>query len=146
MDDFTAIGCADRMNFERPGSSPPIDPTDRLLTNGLAAGRIAIGAGLWLAPRLSARALGFREVDDRLLAIGRLAATRDLALGAWQLAARSDREALRKVTATVAAVDAADAFTFALALRGETTRIAGLRGLPVAAAAALAGAWLAARG
>jgi hypothetical protein len=121
-------------------------PSERLLAIGLAAGRIAIGAGLWLAPQASARALGFGVADERLLAIGRIAATRDLALGAWQLAALGDRDRLGRATATVAAVDAADTLTFALALRaGGEVREAGLRGLPGAAAAAVAGAWLANR-
>ncbi len=104
-----------------------------------------IGAGLWLVPRPSHRALGFRDPDERMVAISRIAATRDLALGAWQLASLSDRDSLRRALATVAAVDAGDALTFALALRGDTTREAGLRGLPAAAGAALAGAWLASR-
>ncbi len=118
---------------------------ERLLALGLAGGRIAIGAGLWIAPALSARALGFDRLDSTALALGRIAGTRDLALGAWQLATLEDRRALGRASATVAAVDAADALTFALALRDSATRTAGLRGLPAAAGAALAGAWLAAR-
>ena len=108
----------------------------------LAAGRLAIGAGFWLAPRVSARALGFEGADERLVAVGRLAGSRDLALGAWQLATLGDRDALRRATATIAAVDAADALVFGLALRSESTRSAGLRGLPAAAGASLAGVWL----
>jgi hypothetical protein len=119
--------------------------SERRVAVALAGGRLLIGAGLWLAPRAGHRALGFRDADERMFAISRLAATRDLALGAWQLASLSDRDSLRRVSATVAAVDGADALTFALALRGRTTRAAGLRGLPAAAGAALAGAWLANR-
>jgi hypothetical protein len=118
---------------------------ERLLALGLAGGRMAIGAGLWIAPALSARALGFDRLDSTAVALARVAATRDLALGAWQLATVEDRRALRRASATVAAVDAADALTFALALRDPATRTAGLRGLPAAAGAAFAGAWLAAR-
>ena len=110
----------------------------------LAAGRLAIGAGFWLAPRASARAFGFEGADERLVAVGRLAGSRDLALGAWQLVVLGDRDGLRLATRTIAAVDAGDALVFALALRSENTRAAGLRGLPAAAVASLAGAWLAA--
>jgi hypothetical protein len=74
-----------------------------------------------------------------------VAATRDLALGGWQLASAGDRAALRRATATVAAVDAADALAFTLALRGDATRTAAVRGAPAAATAALAGLWLSVR-
>ncbi len=119
--------------------------SERRVAIALAGGRLLIGAGLWLAPRAGHRALGFGDPDQRMVAISRIAATRDLALGAWQLASLSDPDSLRRASATVAAVDGADALTFALALRGGTTRDAGLRGLPAAAGAALAGAWLASR-
>ena len=46
----------------------------------LAGGRLAIGAGLWLAPRLSLKALGFADADERALAVARIGATRDLIL------------------------------------------------------------------
>jgi hypothetical protein len=119
---------------------------ERSVGIGLAAGRIAIGAGLWVAPQLSAKVLGFGGVDQKTLAISRIAATRDLALGAWQLRSMRDPDQLRRATATIAAVDAGDALTFALALRaGGEVRTAGLRGFPGAAAATLAGAWLACR-
>jgi hypothetical protein len=119
---------------------------ERLAGAGLAAGRLAIGAGLWLAPHPTARALGFAHLDPPALALARIAATRDLALGAWQLSALGDRDRVRRAAAAIAAVDAGDALTFALALgAGGEVRAAGLRGLPGAAAAALGGAWLARR-
>jgi hypothetical protein len=124
------------------------DPTERLerfLALGLAAGRIAIGAGLWLAPRRSARALGFDELDAAGIAVARVAATRDLVLGAWQLAAIGDPPRLASASAAAATADAGDALTFALALGDRGTRRAGLRGLPAATAATALGAWLAVR-
>jgi hypothetical protein len=120
------------------------DP-DRLVAIGLAAGRIGIGAGLWLAPKLSAKALGFGEPNGPTLAVGRIAATRDLVLGALQLTALDDRERLARISAAVAVCDAGDALTFALALRDPETRTAGLRGIGAAAAATAAGVWLAGR-
>jgi len=123
-----------------------VTATERTVAAGLAAGRIAIGAGLWLAPKATARALGFDGLGPAGLTLARIAASRDLVLGAWQLGALGDRGRLRQATIGVAAADAGDALTFALALRGEGgSRTAGVRGLPAAAAATAAGAWLATR-
>ncbi len=117
---------------------------ERLLALGLAAGRIVIGAGLWLAPQLASDKLGFGRLDDRALALARLAGTRDVVLGATQLAAIDDPDRLRRATAAAALADAGDTIAFALALASadRPTRTAGLRGLPVAAAATAAGGWL----
>lgn len=129
--------------FPLPRRRP--DPTERLAATGLAAGRLALGAGLWLAPRLSIRALGFSEGSAQSVALTRIAATRDLVLGAWQLRSLSDRGELRRATVAVAVADAGDTLVFALALGTPETRSAGLRGLPAAALATALGAWLAAR-
>ncbi len=120
---------------------------DRFVAIGLAAGRLAIGAGLWVAPRQTAKALGFdaAALEGPGLALARIAASRDLVLGAWQLGSLADRRALRRATLGVAAADAGDAATFALALADRRTRVAGFRGLPAATAATAAGAWLAGR-
>ena len=120
---------------------------ERLLAIGLAAGRIAIGAGLWLAPQLAADKLGFGDIDDSGMALARLAGTRDLIMGALQLTALDDPDRLRRATAACALADAGDTVTFGLAVRSKApgARRAGLRGFPVAAAAAVAGAWLASR-
>jgi hypothetical protein len=115
----------------------------KLLATGLAAGRIAIGAGLWLAPRRTSRALGFDAIDARGLTLGRIAATRDLVLGAWQLGALDDPAQLRRVSAAAALADAGDTLAFALAFAAGEERAAGLRGFAVALPAALAGWWLA---
>jgi hypothetical protein len=125
--------------------SQSVADLDRLVAIGLAIGRLGIGAGLWLAPGLSARALGFGEPDGPTLAVGRIAATRDLVLGALQLAALDDRKRLSRISAAVAVCDAGDTLTFALALRDPETRTAGARGIGAAAAATAAGAWLAGR-
>jgi hypothetical protein len=118
----------------------------RTLAIGLAAGRLAIGAGLWLAPGVSAKLLGFGEIDSRALTLARIAATRDLVIGGWQLSALDEPDRLAAATAAAAAADAGDALAFALALRSDdrATRRAGLRGLATAAPAAIAGAGLAA--
>ena len=127
---------------------PEPDRPARLMAIGLAAGRIAIGAGIWLAPRRSWQALGFggREPEGPALILGRLAATRDLVLGAWMLAKLDEPVRLSRVSAAVAAVDGADSVAFALALReGPELRQAAVRGLAAAVPATLAGAWVASR-
>lgn len=112
---------------------------------GLAGGRLAIGAGIWLAPKPTLNALGLGELDGVALTMARIAATRDLALGAWMATAARDRPALAGPTAAVAACDAGDTLAFALlALRGGYVG-AGLRGIAAAGPATAAGAWLLSR-
>ena len=115
------------------------DPRERAAAGVLAAGRLAIGAGLWLAPRLSLRALGFAEADERVLAVARIGATRDLVLAVWQLRSLDDREELLRVTRGVVVADAGDALAFALALRDPEARAMAALGVALAAPAALVG-------
>ncbi len=123
-------------------SSPVRNRLVRTTAIGLAAGRLAIGAGLWLAPRHALAALGFGEADDRAVALARIAASRDLVLGLWQLAALDDPGELRRASVAVAAADGGDAIAFALALPSAGSRGAALRGLAGAVPATIAGAWL----
>jgi hypothetical protein len=126
--------------------APQPDQPARLIAIGLAAGRIAIGAGIWLAPQRSWKALGLGDTEGRALVLGRLAASRDLVLGAWTLAVLDDPERLRRIVGAVAALDGADSVAFALALReGPELRQAAVRGLAAAVPATLAGAWVASR-
>ena len=123
---------------------PPSRPSDRerLAAIALAGGRLTIGAGIWLAPRTTLRALGFGlPARPEELAIARIAGTRDLVLGAWQAGATRDREGLARATAAAAACDAGDVLTFALLLRAGRSR-AGLRGVLGAGAAVGLGAAL----
>jgi hypothetical protein len=122
-----------------------IGGAERRAAASLAAGRIALGAGLWLAPKTTAGMLGFGPLDAVGITVTRIAATRDLVLGWAQLASLGDAEHLRRATIRAAVADAGDAATFALALGDRRTRTAGLRGLPAAAAATAVGAWLAGR-
>ena len=122
---------------------PAADRLERAVAAGLGAGRLAIGAGIWLAPDLSARMLGLGSLDPKGLALGRIAATRDLVLGTWLIASLGNREELRWSVAAAAAADAGDVLTFALLLgRGGDLRSAGLRGLAGAVPATAAGRWL----
>jgi len=118
------------------------EPTERVAAIALAGGRIAIGAGLWVAPRPTLRALGFAEPDAQALTVARIAGTRDLVLGAWQTTTLGDRERLARATVAAAACDAGDALAFALAL-GAGERRAGLRGLAGAVPATALGLGLA---
>jgi hypothetical protein len=123
------------------------DAVDRGLGVFLAAGRMAIGAAIWLAPRQALPALGFERAadDDEALTLARIAATRDVVLGAWQASALGNRARLRRATLAVAACDAADALAFAIAARHGARPALAAKGLAGAVPATLAGAWLAAR-
>lgn len=126
----------------RQGKRTP-EGAERLVAIGLAAGRLAIGAGLWLAPGPASKALGFGSLDPKALALGRIAASRDLVLGFWQLRSLGSVEELRRASLAVAAADAGDALTFVLAAAtGAEAGEAGVRGAAGAIPAAAAGFWL----
>jgi hypothetical protein len=120
------------------------DGTERAAALGLAAGRLAIGIGIWAAPRLAARALGFGLADGEARALARLAGTRDIALGALALEAAADPARRRRTALLNALVDAGDALTFAAALiaRDGIDRAA-LVGVAAAGTATAAGVWVA---
>lgn len=113
-----------------------------MIAYGLAAGRMAIGLGLWAAPRLSMKVLGFGEPGPETVAIARVAGTRDLILGAWQLRSIGNPPELARASTAVAACDAGDTVAFAL-LAAAGNRRAGLRGVAAAAPATVAGLMLA---
>lgn len=118
-------------------------PAESAATFALAAGRLAIGAGIWLAPGPALKALGLDGLDAKALAVARIAATRDLALGAWMAASAGERRALRGAAAAAAACDAGDTLAFALLARtGGENAGAGMRGVAAAAPATAAGTWL----
>jgi hypothetical protein len=117
----------------------------RALGVALATARLGIGIALWLAPRPALGALGFDEVDDSGLALARIAATRDLVLGAWQLAESLGDRPARASSLACAVSDAGDAVAFVLALDHDSTAAAGRRGLAAAVPATAAGLWLGAR-
>jgi hypothetical protein len=109
----------------------------------LAAGRIAIGAGIWTVPTLAAKGLGMTRWDGEALAVARLAATRDLLLGAWLAAELRDGGKPLAPAVVLTACDAGDALTFALlAGRGGDDVKPGLQGLAAAGPATVIGAWL----
>ena len=122
------------------------EPGARAVTLAIAAGRVGIGIGALLATRTGLRILGFPETDSSGRALAKLAGGRDIALGALTLAARDDREALRRACLAGVAVDAGDALSFGTAVaRGEDLNHAGMLGAVSGAAAAAAGAWAASR-
>jgi hypothetical protein len=119
----------------------------RTIAAGLALGRAAIGAGVWLAPERAFGALGFerrRRPSGAAVAMARLAATRDLLLAVEGLRALDDPARLRQTSLAGAAADAGDAVAFALALaRRDGIDRAAIRGLAAAIPATALGAWLA---
>lgn len=108
---------------------------------GIAAGRIAIGAGALLATRPALKALGFEASDTSTRALARLAGVRDIAIGLLAFAARDDRAALREATAAAAAIDLGDAVCFAIAGRDPAAGRAAVQGILAGGAAAAVGAW-----
>jgi hypothetical protein len=134
-----------RFHHKVRGMSDDFPP--KAIAAGLAAGRAAIGAGIWLAPERTFEALGF-EVRSRSpsgpgLAMARLAATRDLILAVAALRALDDPARLRDVSLAGAAADAGDAVAFGLALaRRDGIDRAATRGVLAALAATAAGSWV----
>ena len=119
---------------------------ERLIGAALAAGRIAIGAGIWAAPALAAKALGMKEYEGEALAVARLAGTRDLILGTWLAAELRNGGSPLAPTAALVACDAGDALAFGLlAADGGDSLGAGARGLAAAGPATAVGLWLAHR-
>ena len=108
------------------------------LASGL--GRVVIGLGLLAAPEMSARMLGFEEVNPATVAVSRVAGVRDFVLGIATLAGLDDRDRLRAATLANAAADAGDTLAFGVAL-GTSERRAAVLGLTAALPAAFAGIW-----
>ena len=108
---------------------------------GIAAGRIAIGAGALLATRPALKVLGFEASDTSARALTRIAGGRDIAIGLLTIAARDDRAARREAAAAAAAVDLGDAVCFAIAGRDPAAGRAAVQGILSGGAAAAVGAW-----
>jgi hypothetical protein len=127
-------------------SKRSLNGEERAIATLLAAGRVAIGAGIWMAPGLAAKALGMKPFDGEALALARLAATRDVILGVWLGAELRDGGSPLAPAVALTACDAGDALAFALlAARGGDDLQAGVRGLAAAGPATAIGAWLTAR-
>lgn len=126
-------------------SELPRNPlSDRGISAISALGRIAIGAGLAIAPVRALRALGFEDVSATTVAVSRIAGGRDIVLGALTLLAIDDPARLRVASLANATVDGGDALTFAAALSmGDEVRTGAIRGLAAAVPATLASLWVA---
>lgn len=119
------------------------DALSRGAAAALGAGRLLIGAGIWVAPGPALRILGFDAHAPGARTLAHLAASRDLALGALTFAALEDRGALRRVALAAALADAGDSLAFALAAaRGEGSHRANQLGGAAGLAAAGTGAAL----
>jgi hypothetical protein len=112
----------------------------------LGLGRVAIGISVWAAPRRAVGALGFDSDSAQVIALARLAGTRDVALGGAAAACAHDALAAATITRLNAGVDALDALAFGVALiRRRGIDRAGLIGTASAAAGAVTGLLVAAR-
>jgi hypothetical protein len=128
------------------GRQKRLSEEERAVGRLLSLGRVAIGVGIWAAPSLAAKALGMKPFEGEALALSRLAATRDVLLGAWLAAELKDGGRPLAPAVAVTACDAGDALTFALlAGRGGEGVKPGLQGLAAAGPATALGAWLVSR-
>jgi len=108
-----------------------------------AAGRIAIGAGMMLAPVQALEALGFQRPDRSTITVGRIAGVRDIVLGVHLAEASRDSERLRRAHLFCAAADAGDSVAFAALLDSREMRVTAYKGLAAAAPATVLGLWAA---
>jgi len=120
-----------------------------LLASGLALGRLAIGAGLMIAPETTLKTLGFEKPSPSTLAVARLAGGRDIVLGAAEAAAliKGNRPALLASTLAVAAADAGDTAIFGAAWASGEKSVAeaSMKGAVSAGLATAAALWVARR-
>jgi hypothetical protein len=110
--------------------------------DAVAIGRIAVGAGTWLAPNLSGRLFGLDpDGNPQLPYVGRLFGVRDVVLGAGVL--RSSRKQKDAWATAGFACDLADAAAGAIAgARGQLPPAAAALVTATAAGFAVAGYWL----
>ena len=106
-------------------------------TIGLGACRLAVGGAFLAFPTASVRLLGVDSASAaRMSWLARMAAARDLALGAGVIGAAVTQRGRVPALLATALVDAADAALIALAARDA--RVDRIRGLTMAAGAAAA--------
>lgn len=122
------------------GSGRGLVPSAQQVATGIGLGRVLIGATFLAAPRLSVRLLGVDSASAKRMAfLARMAAARDIGLGAGTLDAGPGRAAVPWLLAG-AACDVVDAAAITGATRSGITRGApavgtALGALGVAAAA-----------
>jgi hypothetical protein len=122
------------------------DKLGQAVLGAIAGGRVAIGVAALLAPKPVLRLFDFDGEDLGGQTLARMTGARDLGFAALTLAARRDREALRRAALITGTADAVDCAAFgAAAARAEgNVAILVLSSLAGAGAAALSG-WAAAR-
>ncbi len=116
------------------------DPLARRAAVAIGAARVALGIGAVFFTEPALRSMGFGEGGATGRALAKLAGGRDIALGLLTVTA-GDRETLRRMTLTGAALDAADALSSGLAARDPATRPGSFGGVASGTAAAIASLW-----
>jgi hypothetical protein len=114
-----------------------------LISAGSAAGRLAIGLGLMVAPRRALAALGFGDAEEAAIVIAQVAGVRDIVLAATTLISLDDEDRLRAASLANAVADAGDALSFLLSLRRGGPRSASIRGMSAAVPASISSLWVA---
>jgi hypothetical protein len=119
-------------------------PSPQTVAVGIGVGRLLVGSTFLLAPRFSVRILGVDAASaKRMTFLARMAAGRDIALGAGTLDAGTTSAAAPWLLAGAAA-DAVDALAIAAAMRRGVARGVPAAGIVVGAAmTAAVGVWAA---
>lgn len=114
----------------------------RRAASALAAGRVALGVAILVAPEaVTSRWLGKHARDPAVRYLARLLAVRDLALGLLALRTLDDPELGPRVQAVCAMADSVDTLA-TVAVRSELPVGGAIGTIVVAGTAAGAGAWL----
>jgi len=109
----------------------------RALAIAVGAARMGLGISVLLAPGAAMRAMLFGETNAAGHGVARLVGARDLGLGLAILAAREDRQSLRRLTVTGGLLDVADAVALGISVRNPGTRLAGIGGVLFAGSGAV---------
>ena len=138
-----SVWCTRLMSDDEPAAVTAPDVRTLSIASGL--GRLAIGVGIFIAPRRAFSVLGFRDIDEVGVTLARLAGVRDIVLAGATLLALEDADRLRVANLANAVADGGDAISFALLLGRSRESAAARRGVAAAVPATVAGLWVASR-
>jgi hypothetical protein len=110
----------------------------RTLARGIAVMFTVIGAGAFIAPKLSAGPFGIPAADPETLAYVRAAGMRDVILGGIVFASLNDRTMLRRVLGWSSLVGLGDALVLASVRGARPQHVLHLGGFAMLASLALA--------
>lgn len=123
------------------------EATRAAVYGALAAGRVAFGAAMLLRPAQTLAALRHdpAEISSTATLMARMYGVRDVALGSFAIAVRSDREGASTALLATAVVDIGDAAALATLLSSRRTRHLAFEGMAMALPIAVTAVWLRSR-